>query len=159
MKIIKTLIFCLFVMNISIACQDDKEDSKIIPSIEKEKATIEGEILKLVNQYRKAQHLAPLKFSSYASKLCKEHNDYMISRERISHDNFKSRYQKLNKELKVFSAAENVASGYKTANKVMKAWLNSPGHKNNIIGDFTHIGINAKKNSKGVYYFTQIFYK
>ena len=41
----------------------------------------------------------------------------------------------------------------------MTAWLNSPGHRKNIEGDFTHIGIGVVKNDAGVYYFTQIFLK
>ena len=54
---------------------------------------------------------------------------------------------------------KNVASGYPTAKSFINNWLNSSGHKANIEGDFTHIGIAAIKDSHGRYYYTQLFYR
>lgn len=40
------------------------------------------------------------------------------------------------------SAAENIAMGYSTAQSVMNGWMNSPGHRANILsGKYTHIGV------------------
>lgn len=39
------------------------------------------------------------------------------------------------------AAAENVAQGQPTAAEMHKDWMNSPGHRANILGDFTSIGI------------------
>ncbi|MEO6944620.1 MAG: CAP domain-containing protein [Lacisediminihabitans sp.] len=38
-------------------------------------------------------------------------------------------------------AGENVAEGYPTAQAMFDAWMHSPGHRANILGDFTDIGI------------------
>src|SRR5690606_12800567 len=38
-------------------------------------------------------------------------------------------------------AGENVARGYPTPAEVHAAWMDSPGHRANILGDYTHIGI------------------
>lgn len=53
-------------------------------------------------------------------------------------------------------AGENVASGYAAA-RVTTAWLNSPGHRANILGQFTHIGIGVACSSSGTAFYTQVF--
>jgi hypothetical protein len=55
-------------------------------------------------------------------------------------------------------ASENVAYGYKS-NAVVNGWLNSPGHKANIMGDVTDIGIGYFVDAKGVAWSVQNFAK
>lgn len=57
-------------------------------------------------------------------------------------------------------AAENIAAGQQTAS-VVNAWINSEGHRANMLGDHTHIGIGAVTvpGSRYVRYFTQVFAK
>ena len=44
------------------------------------------------------------------------------------------------------SAAENIAMGQRTAEEVVRGWMESPGHRQNILTlDFTHIGIGYEK--------------
>lgn len=51
--------------------------------------------------------------------------------------------------------AENVAAGQATAGEVMSAWMNSSGHRANILSDrVVHIGVAATKASNGVVYWT-----
>ena len=38
-------------------------------------------------------------------------------------------------------AGENIAYGHKSAAQVVQAWMDSPGHRKNILGKFTHIGV------------------
>ncbi len=83
----------------------------------------------------------------------------MISKSEISHDNFNARFEELQQKVAAKGAGENVAAGYPTASSVMDGWLNSAGHKANIEGNFTHIGIAAIKDAQGRYYFTQLFYR
>jgi uncharacterized protein YkwD len=54
---------------------------------------------------------------------------------------------------------ENVASGQMTAKEAVEGWLQSPGHKRNIEGNFTLTGIGWAKDKRGMIYFTQIFTK
>ena len=60
-----------------------------------------------------------------------------------------------------FSAAgENIAHGQTGADEVMEDWMNSPGHKANIMSDiYNQIGVGAAKADNGTYYFTQLFIK
>ena len=55
-------------------------------------------------------------------------------------------------------ASENVAYGYKS-NAVVTGWLNSPGHKANIMGDVTDVGIGYFVDAKGVAWSVQNFAK
>jgi uncharacterized protein YkwD len=53
--------------------------------------------------------------------------------------------------------AENIAMGYRTAEDVMEGWMNSEGHRKNILNcDLTDIGIGIADSSRGLYW-TQMF--
>lgn len=55
-------------------------------------------------------------------------------------------------------AGENIAYGQTTPEKVMEGWMNSSGHRANILnGNYTAIGVGHYKNSSGVDYWTQLF--
>jgi uncharacterized protein YkwD len=51
--------------------------------------------------------------------------------------------------------AENVAAGYADAAAVMNGWMNSSGHRANILsGNFTQIGIGLAYSANGTPYWT-----
>ncbi|MBP3950219.1 cell wall-binding repeat-containing protein [Bacillus suaedae] len=56
-------------------------------------------------------------------------------------------------------AAENIAAGYTSASAVMEGWMNSPGHRANIMNkDLTHIGVGYYKGTNNYReYWTQMF--
>ncbi|MCQ6274456.1 SCP-like extracellular protein [Bacillus sp. V3B] len=55
------------------------------------------------------------------------------------------------------SAGENIAQGQRTAQEVVQAWMNSEGHRKNILSrDFTHIGVGYDSNG---HHWTQMFIK
>jgi uncharacterized protein YkwD len=58
-------------------------------------------------------------------------------------------------------AGENLGSGFKTADGLMKGWMNSPTHKANIMGtQYEEIGVasvKAVRNGKSVWYTVQMF--
>ena len=129
---------------------DEQNTDPTIPSITQE-------ILELVNQHRKNVGKSTLKRNSIADDIAKEHTDYMISKNAISHDHFNARFEQLQEKVSAKGAGENVAAGYPTAQRVMDGWLNSAGHKDNIEGNFTHIGIAAIKDGNGKYYFCLLY--
>ena len=57
-------------------------------------------------------------------------------------------------------AGENIAAGY-ALSAVVKGWIDSPGHRANMLGDFTHIGIGyvSKPGTQYTRYYTQVFAK
>jgi uncharacterized protein YkwD len=53
---------------------------------------------------------------------------------------------------------ENLAAGYTSASSVVNAWMNSEGHRANILKDgYTQIGIGITKDKDGRIYWVQIF--
>ena len=56
------------------------------------------------------------------------------------------------------SSGENIAYGQSSAASVMQGWMNSSGHRANILnGNFTKIGVGHYKSASGVDYWTQLF--
>ncbi|WOD45146.1 CAP domain-containing protein [Hwangdonia lutea] len=148
------LYFAVLSCTVSCSKNDSAED------IEKREAlTIKENIFQLVNAHRAVIGKEPLATNYLASQLAEEHTRYMITQNDISHDNFDDRADRLFDEENAKSVGENVAAKQRSAKDVMEAWLNSTGHRENIEGDFTHIGISAVKNDVGQYYYTQLFLK
>lgn len=55
-------------------------------------------------------------------------------------------------------AGENIAFGQETPAEVVKAWMNSEGHKSNIISEnFTDIGVGCYISPSGTIYWSQMF--
>jgi uncharacterized protein YkwD len=156
-KLLFSLLFVV-IITISNSCSNESLDIQHEDN-EALNPSIENQIFKLVNDHRIDIGKQALKQNSFANSLAKEHTLYMIDEKKISHDNFDQRFEKLSSTEKAFKIGENVASGQKTAQSVMNSWLNSSGHRKNIEGDFTHIGISAIKNKSDIYYFTQLFFK
>jgi uncharacterized protein YkwD len=75
-----------------------------------------------------------------------EHN--MMSHEGTDGSKFYERIQR--QGYTGLKMAENVAMAQKTVPEVMKAWMNSPPHKENILGDFSEIGVAREVTKQGV---------
>lgn len=123
--------------------------------------SLEKSIYQQVNDYRKSLNLPPLILDDRISEQAKLHSQAMASgKVPFSHQGFEDRVNAIAKSISYRSAAENVAfnEGYNDpATQAVKGWLNSPGHRQNIEGDFDLTGVAVVKNAEGRYYFTQIF--
>tara|TARA_R100000935_G_scaffold36196_1_gene57039 strand:+ start:160845 stop:161351 length:507 start_codon:yes stop_codon:yes gene_type:complete len=167
MKLIKTSLLAM-VLLITMASCSKEEDSvateEVNYSIDLNLAdetdwVMADEILELVNEHRETLGLTHIRRDqTYASAYAVEHTQYMIDKGTISHDNFGVRSSAL-KDRGAVIVGENVAYGYDSAEKVVNAWLNSPGHRSVIEGLYTHSGFGIVKNAQGQTYFTQLFYK
>lgn len=117
-------------------------------------------ILKLVNKHRAAQYLSTLQINPHIQVMATQHAQDMAN-ESISfgHNNFQDRARTLLSKLRGTSAAENVALGDKDANTIVKSWLNSSGHRNNIEGEFNLTGIGIAQGKNQQMYYCQIFIK
>lgn len=121
--------------------------------------TIETNLVSLINGYRLSKGLNVLVLDNYVSKISEGHDNYMIDKNKISHDLFDTRFNNIVTIRGASKVSENVAFNYNTAQSTLNAWLNSPEHKTNLEGDFTHFGISIKTNSNGVKFYTNIFMK
>ena len=120
----------------------------------------ELETMKLINEYRVSQGLNSLEKINHISFKSEEHDEYMIANKVVNHNNFVARTENIIKVLKAKTVGENVAFNFNTPESVVAAWLNSPSHKENIVGNYTHFGIAIKSDPvTGKKYYTNIFAK
>ncbi len=126
-------------------------------------ASLEQSVHQKINQYRQSRNLPPLALDSRISQQSRVHSEAMASGQvPFSHDGFEGRVKTLSKSIAYRSAAENVAfnQGYSDpVQQAVEGWIKSPGHRENMEGNFDLTGIGISKNAKGEYYFTQVFIK
>ena len=123
-------------------------------------STTELETMKLINDYRVSVGLNPLEKINHISFKSEEHDNYMITNNVVNHDDFVARSENIIKVLGAKTVGENIAYNYNTPQAAVTAWLNSPGHKENIVGNYTHFGIAIRENpTTGKKYYTNIFAK
>lgn len=127
---------------------------------EQDKAYAYGiRITELVNQHRAEAGLAPVEYSAELSKPAQT-RAFEIE-ESFSHTRPDGRY--FSSALKDYGISyrytgENIAWGYKSPEEVVEAWMNSPGHRANILNkSYTKLGVGYQQNARGVNYFTQLF--
>jgi uncharacterized protein YkwD len=122
--------------------------------------TSEIETMDLINAYRVSVGLNPLEKINHMSYKSEEHDNYMITNNVVNHNDFVARSENIIKVLGAKTVSENIAYNYSTPQAALNAWLASPGHKENIEGNFTHFGISIRENPvTGKKYYTNIFAK
>ena len=119
----------------------------------------ELDAMNLINTYRVSVGLNALQQINHISYKSEEHDHYMIANDVVNHNDFVARSENLISVLNAKRVGENIAYNYNTPQSVVNAWLNSPTHKENIEGDYTHFGIAIKTNQEGKKYYTNIFVK
>lgn len=124
---------------------------------EKDCYTLSYKVFEIVNQERIKAGVKPLKFNNdmYKAAMVRAKE----CDESFSHDrpNGTSCFTALKEAgVKYFSAGENIAMGYRTPADVMKGWMDSEGHRNNILDpDFTDFACGVYKSG----YWSQFFCK
>lgn len=122
---------------------------------------MEQEVLKLVNQARAENGLNPLSWADDLADIARAHSADMIERGFFSHTNpdGQSPFDRIKSNgISYRAAAENIAYGQPDAEAVMNSWMNSAGHRANILNEnLKEIGIGAVKDSNGTVYWTQVF--
>lgn len=146
-----------------VSCSSDSSEgtsteNKLVTSYNYNEAELK--LVTLINNYRTSIGLNTLQVINHISYKSQEHNIYMIDNKSVSHDYFQQRADNLIEVLGATRVAENIAYNYQTPESALSAWLNSPGHKANIEGDFTHFGISITiDETTGKKYYTNMFIK
>lgn len=118
-----------------------------------------AQVAELVNQERAKQGLKALhvdeKVQSAASVRAKE-IEQLFSHTRPSGKNFSSVLTE--NGIRFTGSGENIAWGQRTPQEVMKGWMNSSGHRANILNaKYTKIGVGYYVGANGRQYWTQLF--
>jgi uncharacterized protein YkwD len=118
-------------------------------------------VLDLVNAQRQSAGCQPLTANSTLTAVARAHSTDMATRNFFSHTNpdglspfDRMRAAGYNGKL----MGENIAAGYSTAQAVMTAWMNSAGHRANILNcGYAEIGIGYATGGSYGHYWTQDF--
>ncbi|MCM3594620.1 CAP domain-containing protein [Metabacillus idriensis] len=118
----------------------------------------EKKVVELTNAEREKQGLKPLQLDEELSKVAKEKSKDMQSKNYFDHNSptYGSPFDMMKKfGVEYTTAGENIAKGQASPEEVVQAWMNSEGHRKNIMnGDFTHIGVGHVAEGN---YWTQMF--
>lgn len=128
-------------------------------------SAFEQEVLKLTNEFRQENGLKPLVIDWNLDKAADLHSKDMAEKDYFSHtgQDGSRPWQRAQREgYETRFVGENIAAGYRTAEDVVDGWINSPGHRANMLNkDYNEIGIGYFKEANDRYgtYWTQKFGK
>lgn len=118
----------------------------------------ENEVVRLVNEIRVQNGLKPLTANWELSRVARYKSQDMVDNRYFSHSSpvYGSPFQMIrNFGLSFRSAGENIAYGQRTPQAVVNAWMNSSGHRANILNaSYTQIGVGYVASG---HYWTQMF--
>jgi len=139
--------------------QNNPEDNKENTSSASE---YELKVLELVNIERAKNGLFSLSWDADLANVARAHSKDMSNRNFFSHTNpdGKSPFDRLKAYgISYSSAAENIAAGQSTPEEVVSGWMNSSGHRANILSkSSTKLGVGYYKSNSGYkHYWTQCF--
>lgn len=120
-----------------------------------------AEVIRLVNAERAKEGLAPLEtFDSLtqAAAIRAPELAESFSHTRPDGSSCSTALDETGASRGAHVIGENIAYGQSTAAGVVAAWMNSPGHRANILNpDFTHIGVGHFTAPGGQHYWVQVF--
>ena len=131
-----------------------------IPSIDNI-TKFEEEVVRLVNAERAKVGQPALTQDANLTAIARLKSQDFIDKNYFAHQSptYGSPFDMMKKYgVKFTAAGENIAKYQRTPAEVMNAWMNSAGHKANILSSsFNKIGVGVAKDSKGNLYWTQLF--
>ena len=117
-----------------------------------------SEVVRLVNAERAKEGLAALQMDSSLNSAAQVRAKEIVTSFSHTRPNGSNCFTALSEAgIKYNGSGENIAYGQKTPAEVVNAWMNSAGHRANIMSSkFTKIGVGCH-NSNGTYYWSQFF--
>ncbi|WP_102275438.1 SafA/ExsA family spore coat assembly protein [Cytobacillus massiliigabonensis] len=132
-----------------------------IPTLSAATTSVEDQVVQLVNQERAKYGLNPLKSNWELARVARYKSQDMIDRKYFDHNSptYGTPFQMMKSfGISYRSAGENIAAGQATPKEVVQAWMNSEGHRKNILSSsFTEIGVGYVKGGSYGHYWTQMF--
>ena len=129
-----------------------------IPEEDAEVTQYEQEVIRLVNEIRVQNGLSALTYNWELSRVARYKSQDMVDNRYFSHTSptYGTPFQMIRSfGLSYRSAGENIAYGQRTPQAVVNAWMNSSGHRANILSSsYTQIGVGYVANG---HYWTQMF--
>ncbi len=129
-----------------------------IPQISQSVLSYESEVIRLVNEVRRENGLKALTANWELSRVARYKSQDMLNKGYFSHTSptYGTPFQMIKAfGLSFRTAGENIARGYPTPQAVVNGWMNSSGHRANILNtSYTQIGVGYVAQGN---YWTQMF--
>lgn len=129
-----------------------------IPQVSGDILSFESEVIQLVNDIRVQNGLQTLSANWELCRVARYKSEDMANNRYFSHTSptYGTPFEMMRSfGLSYRSAGENIAYGQRTPSAVVNAWMNSSGHRANILNAaYTQIGVGFCQNG---YYWTQMF--
>ena len=129
-----------------------------IPELDSAVTAYEAEVIRLVNAERAKQGLKALTANWELSRVARYKSQDMVDNKYFAHNSptYGTPFQMIrNFGISFRTAGENIAYGQRTPRAVVNAWMNSSGHRANILNaSYTQIGV---RYVAGGHYWTQMF--
>lgn len=129
-----------------------------IPTLDTSVTSYEQEVIRLVNEIRAENGLKALTYDWELSRVARFKSQDMKDNRYFAHNSpvYGTPFQMIkNFGISFRSAGENIAKGYATPQAVVNGWMNSSGHRANILNaGYTHIGVGYVSSGN---YWTQMF--
>ena len=105
---------------------------------------IEARVIEKTNAQRARHGLRPLRVDFSLLRSARRHAAWMTHSQNLTHTNH--------------AVGENIAMGQSSSSEVLNSWMNSSGHRANILNpDYTRIGVAAYTTPGGTIYWCQQF--
>jgi uncharacterized protein YkwD len=120
-------------------------------------------VVELINVQRANAGLSALSSQSQLGSAAQLHSEDMACNNYFSHSGLDGSTVATRIERQGYNwsaAGENIGAGYGSPEAVVEGWMNSPGHKANILGaDYTEIGVGYAYGDASAYgvYWTAVF--
>jgi uncharacterized protein YkwD len=124
------------------------------------RASSNASLIRAHNARRAKAGLPPLFENSQLDTAAEGHARDMAERRKMSHrgGDGSSPFDRIDRQgYRYRSAGENVAAGFDDVDSVMDGWMKSPGHRRNILGRFTEIGVGRAIAKDGASYWSVSF--
>ena len=129
-----------------------------IPQVSQSVTSYESEVIRLVNEIRQQNGLKALTANWELSRVARYKSQDMLDKGYFSHTSptYGTPFQMIKSfGLSYRTAGENIAMGYATPQAVVNGWMNSSGHRANILSaSYTQIGVGYVAQGN---YWTQLF--
>lgn len=129
-----------------------------IPTVDASVTAYEQEVIRLVNEIRAENGLTALTYDWELSRVARFKSQDMKDNKYFAHNSpvYGTPFEMIrNFGISYRSAGENIAKGYATPQAVVNAWMNSSGHRANILNaSYTRIGVGYVSDGN---YWTQMF--
>lgn len=157
----KRFLFTLLVLLI-VGCSSDRlEDEFQVKALSVEiDPVLQDRTFELVNEYRLDNNLVnSLLWQPLVYEVALDHARRMALSGTLSHADFTERAQELFRSAGAILVGENISRNHPSAEATLEDWLSSKGHKDNILGDFSHTAVAVVRTSSDEIYYIQIFVK